>query len=84
MKPIKTLATAAALMVLVISLWSDWSLVATLKRTILAYIGFSLFGAAFALGVHAVLHLENKSTGPATKVSGAHPGDDSRNSSHGI
>jgi hypothetical protein len=71
---IHILAAASALLVLVTGLWNDWSFWLTLKRLVTAYVGAALIGSAFALAVHWILALENKTTGPASKVSGRETG----------
>lgn len=50
---IQTIALTAALAVLAASLWQDWGLVTTVKRLVVAYLGFFFLGALAALAVRA-------------------------------
>lgn len=55
---IHNLALAAAIVTLVAAVWQDWGLLATLKKTLIAYLGFFIVGAIMALAVRAVPLLE--------------------------
>lgn len=59
---IQTIALTAALVVLTASLWQDWGLVTTVKRLVVAYLGFSFLGALAALAVRVVSLYESPST----------------------
>ena len=50
---IQIIALIAALAVLAASLWQDWGLVTTVKRLVVAYLGFFFLGALAALAIRA-------------------------------
>jgi hypothetical protein len=50
---IQSLALAAALLVVVAGIWQSWALVTTVKRLVLAYLGFFFLGSLAALAVRA-------------------------------
>ncbi len=56
---IHNLALGAALAALAAALWQDWGLVATLKKMVIAYLGFFILGAIMALAVKSVSYFEN-------------------------
>jgi len=51
---VHNLALAAALVVLAVSLWHDWSLMTTAKRMVISYLGFFFFGGLMALSIRLV------------------------------
>jgi hypothetical protein len=50
---INTLAMTAAVVALMAGLWQDWSLLTTLKRVLITYLGFFFLFALMVLGVKA-------------------------------
>ena len=60
---IHNLALAASLVALIAALWQDWGLMATVKKMIISYLGFFIFGAIMTLAVRIVPHFEDKSEG---------------------
>ena len=50
---IQTIALIAALAVLAAGLWQGWGLVTTVKRLVVAYLGFFFLGSLAALAVRA-------------------------------
>ena len=67
---VNTLALAAALVVLAVSLWQDWSLLATLKRMAVGYLGFYFLGAVAGVAVKLAGALEKDHPG-GSKEAGA-------------
>jgi hypothetical protein len=65
---IHTLAVAAALIALIAALWQDWGLLATVKKMVISYLGFFIFGAIMALVVKSVPRFEDKGEGPNGEV----------------
>lgn len=61
---VNTVALAAAVATLTAGLWQEWSLLTTVKRMALSYMGFFILGSLFTLLVLAVPLIEN------------HPADD--------
>lgn len=57
---IHNVALAAVLCCVAAALWQDWGLLATLKKTVIAYLGFFIVGSIMALAVRAVPMLERK------------------------
>jgi hypothetical protein len=55
---IHNLALAAALIVLVVSLWQDWGLFPTVKRMLISYLGFFFLSSIMVLAVKLVGVLE--------------------------
>jgi hypothetical protein len=68
---INTLALTAAAVVLMAGLWQDWSLLATLKRMLVGYLGFFFIGSLMALTVKVVPLFEKPEESEET------PADDS-------
>jgi hypothetical protein len=50
---INTIATSAAVVALMAGLWQDWSLLTTLKRMLITYLGFFFLGSLMVLLVKA-------------------------------
>ena len=57
---IHNVAMAASLVALIAALWQDWGLLATMKKMIISYLGFFIFGAIMALVVKSVPLFEKK------------------------
>ena len=51
---INTVGTAAASVVLMAGLWQDWSLLTTLKRMLISYLGFFFLGSLMVLVIKMV------------------------------
>ena len=69
---INNLALGATLITLVAGLWQDWSLLTTVKRMTISYLGFFFFGAFMALAVKLVAVLE-KDPPDAKSADGSQP-----------
>ena len=61
---IHTIALAAAATVLGVGLWQGWSLLATGRRLVVAYLAFFVLGAVLALAVRLVPALEKPAEEP--------------------
>jgi len=57
---VNNLALAATLIALVAGLWHDWSLLTTVKRMAISYLGFFFMGGFMALAVKLVGALEKE------------------------
>ena len=68
---IQTIALIAALAVLAAGLWKGWGLVTTVKRLVVAYLGFFFLGSLAALAVRAGTLYE----GPSAGVRGTRKGN---------
>ncbi len=62
---INNLALAATLIALVAGLWHDWSLLTTVRRMAVSYLGFFFLGGFMALAVKLVGLLEKDPKGAA-------------------
>lgn len=60
---VNNLALAASLIALVAGLWHDWSLLTTVKRMAISYLGFFFLGGFMALAVKLVGALEKDHPG---------------------
>ena len=63
---IQTIALIAALAVLTVSLWQGWGLVTTVKRLVVAYLGFFFLGALAVFALRAGT-LYEKPSAPASE-----------------
>ena len=61
---INTVGNSAAVMVLMAGLWQDWSLLTTLKRMLMAYLGFFFLASLTVLVVRIVPLFEKKEEVP--------------------
>lgn len=61
---INTLATGAAAVVLMSGLWQDWSLLTTLKRMLITYLGAFFLLAVMALAVKSASLFEKPAEAP--------------------
>ncbi len=57
---VNTLAMSAAVITLGAGLWQDWSLLVTLKRMLLSYMGFFFLAGILAVAVLSVPMFEKK------------------------
>jgi hypothetical protein len=69
---IQTIALAAAFVVLAVSLWQGWGLVTTVKRLVVAYLGFFTLGAlaVFALRAGTLYEKPSAAGGEARRRGG--------------
>jgi uncharacterized membrane protein YcfT len=65
---VHSLALGAALIALVASLWHDWGTFTTVKRMVIAYLGFFFVGAVLSLAVKLVGVLEKDHPATAEKT----------------
>lgn len=61
---VHSLALGAALIALVASLWHDWGTLTTIKRMVIAYLGFFFLGGVLSLAVKLVGVLEKDHPAP--------------------
>lgn len=61
---VNTIALLAAAVTLGAGIWQDWSLLSTLKRMVLSYLGFFFLGGVLAVSVLIIPHFERKEPGP--------------------
>ena len=66
---IGTIAMTATFLVLVSGLWQDWGFLSTLKRMVIAYLGFFIMGSLMALSVRFVAMFETNTTADGNKKS---------------
>jgi len=68
LKFIHKVALLASLIALAAGLWQDWDVWLTLKRMLVSYLGFFLFGCFLSLAVRVVPLLEGRQEFPQNKV----------------
>lgn len=63
---INTIATCAAAAALMSGLWQDWSLLTTVKRMLIGYLGFFFLGSLMVLTIRAVPMFDKAQKSPET------------------
>lgn len=68
LKFIHKVALLASLIALAVGLWQDWEVWLTLKRMLISYLGFYLFGSFLSIAVRMVSLLDGSSKCPKNRV----------------